>query len=422
MIENARIGRRRALMLGTLGASALLLPRARAADPIRVGCSMAMTGGVAGIGKQVLAALQIWKDDVNAKGGLLGREVALVFYDDQSNPSNVPQIYTKLMEVDKVDLLIGPYATNMVAPAIPVIAAHNMMTIGILANAANSKFHYPRYFSMLSSGPEPEKSFSTGFFDIALRHKDDLKTIAIVGADAEFAQNAIAGTRENLKTLPFSVVYDRAYPPDTQDFAPIVRAIAATKPDIVYGAAYPPDTIGLIRAANEVGLTPKLFGGAFIGLIITTVKMQLGPLINGIINTDAFLPAGPMMTPQLKSMLTRYQAIAAEQKIDPLGYGTPPFGYAAGQTLAQAVAETKSLDPDTLAKYLHSHTIHTVLGDIDFGKDGEWTKSGAFFEQFQHVKTGSLEEFRGLTHDIVVWPDSKKTGDVIYPYAAAKIP
>src|ERR671936_105179 len=111
-----------------------------AAEPIRVGMSMALTGSVAPIGKQVLTALQIWRDDVNAKGGLLGRAVELVFYDDQSNPTNIPQLYTKLIEVDKVDLLIGPYATNMVAPAIPVLMAHDKTTIGILANSANSKF------------------------------------------------------------------------------------------------------------------------------------------------------------------------------------------------------------------------------------------------------------------------------------------
>ena len=214
-----------ALLLSALAASA--------AEPIKIGCSMALTGGVAAIGKQVLAGLQVWRDDVNAKGGLLGRPVELVFYDDQSNPANVPPIYTKLIDVDHVDLLIGPYATNMVAPAIPVIMQHNMTTIGILANAANSKFHYQRYFSMLPTGPEPEKAFSTGFFEIAMQHKADLKTVAIVGADAEFAQNAIAGARENLKGLPFTVVFDRNYPPQTTDYAPIMRAVQAANPDIL---------------------------------------------------------------------------------------------------------------------------------------------------------------------------------------------
>src|ERR1700733_10047840 len=172
-------------------ACAFVLPHtARAADPIRVGLSVSLTGAVAPIGKQVLTSLQIWRDDVNAKGGLLGRQVELVVYDDQSNPANVPQLYTKLIQVDKVDLLIGPYATNMVAPAIPVLMQYKKTTIGILANAANSKFHYDQYFSMLPTGPEPQKAFALGFFELAAAAKPRPKTVAIIAADAEFAQNA----------------------------------------------------------------------------------------------------------------------------------------------------------------------------------------------------------------------------------------
>src|SRR6202044_1336190 len=119
----------RALAALAVVIAALLGPiAARAAEPIRIGMTMALTGGVAPIGKQVLAPLQIWRDDVNAKGGLLGRPVELGFYDDQSNPQNVPGLYTKLIDVDKVDLLIGPYATNMVAPAIPVLMQFHKTT------------------------------------------------------------------------------------------------------------------------------------------------------------------------------------------------------------------------------------------------------------------------------------------------------
>jgi branched-chain amino acid transport system substrate-binding protein len=393
---------------------------AAAAEPIKIGGSIAMTGGVAPIGKQVLAALQIWRDDVNAKGGLLGRPIELDFYDDQSNPANVAPIYTKLMDVDKVDLLIGPYATNMVVPAIPVIAAHKMTTIGILANAANSRFHYRRYFSMISTGPEPEKAFSTGFFELALEHKADLKTVAIVGADAEFSQNAIAGARENLKALPFTTVFDRSYPPGTTDFVPILRALEATNPDIVYAAAYPPDSVGLVRAADETGLSAKLFGGTFIGLLVTTIDMQLGPLVNGIVNNGALPPLGPNSSPELRSVIARYEEIAAKEKLDPLGYTIPPFGYAAGQVLAAAVAGTGSLDQDALAKYMHGHEFHTVAGDIAFGPDGEWTKSEAVFTQFQHVASGALDEFKNSKHQAIVWPASKKTGELIYPYTAAR--
>src|SRR5262249_57417642 len=109
-----------------------------------------MTGGAAATGKQVLVAMQIWRDDINAKGGLLGRPVELVFYDDQSTPANVPGLYTKLIDVDKVDLTVGPYGTNMVVPALPVLIAKNRATIGILALGANRQFKYDRYFAMIS--------------------------------------------------------------------------------------------------------------------------------------------------------------------------------------------------------------------------------------------------------------------------------
>lgn len=176
----------------------------------------------------------IWRDDVNAKGGLLGRPIELVYYDDQSNPANIPGLYTKLTDVDKVDLLIGPYATNMVAPAISVLMQRKKTTIGILANAANSKFYYNQYFSMLPTGPEPQKSFAYGFFQLAAAQKPRPKTVAIVAADAEFAQNAADGARKTLKEIGgFQTVIDQKYPPSTTDFAPIMHAVQALNPDIV---------------------------------------------------------------------------------------------------------------------------------------------------------------------------------------------
>jgi branched-chain amino acid transport system substrate-binding protein len=407
-----------------LTAAAVILPDAsRAADPIRVGTSLALTGGVAPIGRQVLAALQIWRDDVNAKGGLLGRPVELVFYDDQSNPANVPQLYTKLITVDKVDLLIGPYATNMVAPAIPVLMQYKKTTIGILANSANSKFHYDQYFSMLPTGPEPQKAFALGFFELAAAAKPRPKTVAIVAADAEFAQNAADGARESIKEIGgFETVLDQKYPPSTTDYTPIMRAVQALNPDIVFVAAYPPDSVGIVRAANEIGLTPKMFGGAFIGLLVTPIKAQLGPLMNGIVNNEPFLPAASLTFPGTRELLAKYQADAQRQGIDPVGWAFPPLGYAAGQVLAEAVEGTKSTDQTILAAYMHSHTFSTVVGNINFGKDGEWAKSRVFFTQFQHVTGNSIDQFRDTTHEVIVWPNEYKAGDMIYPYAEAKKP
>jgi branched-chain amino acid transport system substrate-binding protein len=416
-------GKSRAVAM-LLVAAALILPTmAKAADPIRIGLSVALTGGVAPIGKQVLTGLQIWRDDVNAKGGLLGRPVELVFYDDQSNPGNVPQLYTKLIEVDKVDLLIGPYATNMVAPAIPVLMQFKKTTIGILANAANSKLHYDQYFSMLPTGPEPQKAFADGFFQLAAAQKPRPKTVAIIAADAEFAQNAADGARQSIKEIGgFETVLDQKYPPSTTDYSPVMHAVQALNPDIVFVAAYPPDSVGIIRAANEVGLAPKMFGGAFIGLLVSPIKAQLGPLANGIVNNEIFLPASSLVFPGTNDLMTKYRAAAQGAGIDPFGWAFPPLAYAAGQVLAQAVEGAKSLDQITLAGYMHSHSFSTVVGDIKFGKDGEWAKSRVFFTQFQHVTGNSMDQFKDTTHEVIVWPQEYKTGTMIYPYTEAKKP
>src|SRR5947209_14826114 len=94
---------------------------AKAADPITIGFGMALTGPLAANGKMSLLAMKIWEEDVNAKGGLLGRPVKLIYYDDQSNPSTVPGIYTKLLDVDKVDIAVSPYASTQIAPAMPIM-------------------------------------------------------------------------------------------------------------------------------------------------------------------------------------------------------------------------------------------------------------------------------------------------------------
>ena len=202
-------------------------PRRRSGEPIRIGFSMALTGGLAPNGKSALLAQKIWEEDVNAKGGLLGRPVKLVYYDDQTNPATVPGIYTKLLDVDKVDLIIGGYGTNMLAPAMPVVMQKKKVFIGLLGLAVNSEFNYPNYFAMIPSGPDPKPSFTKGFFDVAMAQNPKPQTVAIVAADAEFCAQRLPTARARTPRRPAStIVYDKTYPPATTDFAPIVRAIA----------------------------------------------------------------------------------------------------------------------------------------------------------------------------------------------------
>lgn len=410
---------------GSITVFAILLLTTRAAiandpKPIKIGFSMALSGAVAPNGRQLLIALEIWRDDVNAKGGLLGRPVELVYYDDQSNPSNVPGIYTKLISVDKVDLLLGPYATNMVVPAMPVIMSNQMTTISMLAIGVNRHFSYERYFSMVPVGSQGIRAFSLGFFELAAEQKPRPLTVAILAADAEFARTAADGARENAKALGFNVVFDRTYPPTTTDHTSVVRALQAAKPDIVFVASYPPDTVGVVRAANEVGLIPQMIGGTMIGLQATPIKQALGPLANGLITMESFLPASGLKGPGLDEFLRKYSERAAGQKIDPLGYGIAPFGYAAGQVLAQAVSATASLNHGQIAKYIRSNTHNTIVGPISYNNDGDWSESRTLYTQFQNVRSGDIEQFRDATNQVILWPLKYKNGSIIFPFENAR--
>ncbi|WP_428490046.1 amino acid ABC transporter substrate-binding protein [Rhodopila sp.] len=414
----------RSFWAGALLAVGLLLatvPNASAADPITIGFGMALTGGLAPNGRAALLAMQIWEQEINAKGGLLGRPVKLVYYDDQSNPANVPGIYTKLLDVDKVDLVISGYATNMVAPAMPVVMQHQKTFLGLFALAANTEFHYPNYFSISpTGGPHPKQSFSKGFFEVAMAQNPKPTTLAIVAADAEFARNATDGARVLAKQAGLKIVYDRTYPPTTNDYTSIVRGIQAANPDLVFVASYPPDTVGMVRAASEIGLKTKLFGGGMVGLQSTAIKTQLGPLLNGIVDYDYWLPFSSYATPQALDFLKRYQAKSAAAGVDLLGFYIPPFAYADMQVLQKAVEGVGSLDQQKLADYIRSHTFHTVAGDITFGPNGEWTEARVLEVQFQNVKSNDVDQFKDPKVEVVLYPESMKNGSLIYPYTKAK--
>jgi len=176
----------------------------------------------------------------------------------------------------------------------------------------------------------------------------------------------------------------------------------------------------MVQAAREVGLKTKMFGGNMIGLLATTFRVKLGPLLNGIISTaDVFVPAPSFNFPGSKELLEKYQARAKGQEIDPYGFSFAPFGYAAMQVIAEAVEGTKSLDQDKIGQYLHTHTLHTVVGDIAYGPDGEWTKARVLVSQFQHVTGHDVAEWNGLGKQVILWPPEYKSGNMIYPYTDA---
>src|SRR3974390_3537909 len=183
---------------------------AQGGESIRIGFGIALTGPLAANGKSALLAMKIWEEDTNAKGGLLGRPVKLDYYDDQSNPATVPGIYTKLLDVSKVDLVVGGYATNMLAPAMPVVIPRNKLFLGLFGLTVNAEFNYPRYFAMHPTGENAKGAHTAPFFNVAMIQNPKPQTVAIVAADAEFSNTAAEGARANATKKGLKIVYDRS--------------------------------------------------------------------------------------------------------------------------------------------------------------------------------------------------------------------
>ena len=201
-------------------------------EPITIGFAMSLTGFLAANGKQALLGMKIWEEQTNKAGGLLGRPVKLVYYDDKSSPAEIPGIYTKLLDVDKVDLVLSAYATNDVAPAMPVIIRKGKTFISLFALDVNAKFNYPKYFSVLPTGQDTKGSFTEGFFDIAAAQKSEAADGGAQLSPTPNSRRTPARARaNNAKKHGMKVVYDQGYPPPpkTTDFAPIVRAIKAVE-------------------------------------------------------------------------------------------------------------------------------------------------------------------------------------------------
>jgi branched-chain amino acid transport system substrate-binding protein len=422
--KSGSISRRRLLATASAGAALAASPLGNnllhaQQPPIRIGMSMPQTGGLAGGGKPSLLGIEIWRDDVNAKGGLLGgRKIELVVYDDKSSASETPAIYSKLIDVDKVDLLFAPYATVPTAPIMPMVKQRGLLLIGNFSFQVNSKVGHDMWFNNAPWGP-PD-SWASSFLDIG--QKAGGKSMALLAADQEFAQNLAKTAREVAGKRNLPVVFDQSYPPNTVEFSSIIRALKAAKPDIVYVASYPPDSAGILRAVNEIGVgdNVKLFGGGMVGLQFGTVMENMGSLLNGVVNYNSWLPEKSMYFDGTKEFFEKYTKRAIEAKVDPLGYYLAPFGYASGQLVEQAINATKSLDQKGLAKYLRENTHNTIVGPIAFSADGERKETAVLQAQFRGVADKNIEQFRSSGKQVILFPEKLKSGELVAPFEAAR--
>ena len=387
--------------------------------PIRIGYCLSLTGPVAGNSRSARLAHDIWREDVNGRGGLLGRPVELICHDDRADASLVPGIYQRLMDEDRVDLVIGGYGTNSILPAMPLIMERQRYFVGLMGLGVNNALAYPNYFAMIPTGPDPNAALTEGFFALAAEQRPRPATVALVSADAEFSRNPILGAKANAEKYGIRIVHEATYPLTTEDFVPVIDATAESGCDLLFLCSYLADSIGLVRTIHAHPFRPKMVGGAMIGPQNTAVKTTLGPLLNGFVNYEYWVPAPKRMFPGVQEMLNTYQALADDAGVDLLGHYMAPLAYAQMQVVAQAVKATGGFDDASLSAYARSTTFHTVMGDIRFGVKGEWAEPRVLQVQFQGISSHEVGQFRNGSRQIVVSPPNFVSGGLSYPYAKA---
>jgi branched-chain amino acid transport system substrate-binding protein len=221
---------------------------------------------------------------------------------------------------------------------------------------------------------------------------------------------------EHASNHGFRIVSDGRYPLATTEFAPYIQQLTSLNPDILFLCSYLNDSVGLVRAINAVGLVPKIVGGSMIGPQNGSIKLELGPLLNGLVSYEYWLPVPRMMSAGIEQMIAEYQSRAGAAQADPLGYYVAPQAYAQMQIVEQAVAGTGSLDDAELAQFTRDRSFKTILGDVKFGVGGGWPEARVLQVQYRNIKANDLSEFKDARTQAVVWPADL----AIYPYANAK--
>jgi branched-chain amino acid transport system substrate-binding protein len=389
-------------------------------SPIRIGYSLSLSGPVAENTRSARLAHQLWEEDINRKGGLLGRNVQLICMDDQSNPSNVLEIYKKLLDEEKVDLLLGGYGTNTLKASLPIVMERNRILIGLMGLGVNVDLQYENYFAMIPTGPSPNAALTEGFFELAASQSPKPLTVALLTADAEFSRNPVLGARENATKYGMQIIHEQTYPLSTGNFEPIIDELKNINADVLFLCSYLNDSKGLVRAIHNSNYRPKIVGGAMIGPQSAAVKTELGPLLNGFVNYEYWMPVPEMDFPGVAALLQKYQQRATSEKVDELGFYVVPLAYAQMQVLEQAIRATGTLDDNLLSQYCRENSFETVAGKISFGKGGEWVEPRVIQVQFQHVENGDIATFRNSKVQVVVSPKSYASGKLIYPYDPLK--
>ncbi|CAM3325715.1 amino acid ABC transporter substrate-binding protein [Paracoccus nototheniae] len=390
--------------------------------PLRIGYCLSLTGPLAGNSRSARLAHEIWRDDVNRRGGLLGRPVELICLDDKGDAALGGSLYARLIDHEGADLVIGGYGTNSLISALPEIIARDRYFVGLMGLGANNEFGYGKYFAIIPTGRDPNAALTEGFFDVAAQQTPRPRTVALLSADAVFSRNPVLGGHGNAAKYGIKVVHEATYPLGTTNFVPYLDAVAESGCELLFLCSYLQDSIDLVRAVQAHPYKPKMVGAAMIGPQNTQVKQALGSLLNGIVNYEYWVPAPSMAFDGVQALMESYRQRSAGTDLDPLGHYMAPLAYAQLQVVAHAVEQTQSLDDQILSEFTRTTSFPTVMGDVSFGTLGEWQTPRVLQVQFQGIAGDDLDQYRDGSRLIIVYPADKASGTLIYPFEDARLP
>jgi len=378
-------------LAGAAAVTALFgISEVEAQAPLKIGASLSLTGTYAKPGTYQKEGYEICADELNAKGGLLGRKVEFVMYDDQSSTQTAQRLYEKLITEDKVEAVMGPYSSAITESVAGISEKYKKVMVSPLA-ATTSIFRQGRkYIFMVIS---PAEFYLEGLVDMGA--KRGLKTIAIVNEDTLFPKATVVGTEELAKKRGLQVVLREAYPKGNTDFSALLVKIKAVNPDIIAAATYFDDAVAITRQMKELNVNPKMFcltvGGATPEFY--TLLKQNAEYVYGSTQWDEVLPY-----PGQKEFLSAYQK---KFKHEPSYHAAA--GYAGCLIYAEGVKRAKSLDADLVRAELLKLKIRTAFGDYTVDQDGFQTAHKMVMIQWQDGKR------------VVVWPDDLASGKLRFP-------
>ena len=364
---------------------------ADAQQPVRIGAALSLTGSYSVLGQNQHRGYQLCTKHVNEQGGVLGRKIEFVFYDDQSQPATAVRLYEKLITQDKVDLIIGPYG-SAVSEAAANVAEKYKMPMVVSVGAATSIFKKGRkYVFMVLS---PAEGFLEGLIDMAARR--GLKTVAFINEDTLFAKSTVQGSIELAKKKGLQVVFVEAYPKGTTDFSALLTKVRAADPDMLGAATFFDDAVAITRQMRELNVNPRMYG-VTVGGDVPRFYELLGRNAEFVYGATQWEPELPY--PGSKEF---YEAYKKEFPGADYSYHSAA-GYAGCQLLVEAVKRTGSLESEKIRNALLRLETKTVLGSYKVDQDGYQVGMISVMFQWQEGRK------------VIVWPDELATGKPRFP-------